>query len=103
MAELGNGYYPTHPGEILKEEIVSRGLSQRQLAKEMGMSYTVLNEILNARRPLTPSSALMIEATLGVDADTLMRIQTKYNMHTARNDKELQAKIMKLRKIVAVL
>ncbi|KAA6303316.1 MAG: hypothetical protein EZS26_000491 [Candidatus Ordinivivax streblomastigis] len=42
-------YYPTHPGEILKEEIEYRGISQRKLAAEMGVSYTVLNEILNAK------------------------------------------------------
>ena len=79
MANLGYGFYPTHPGEILKEEIEYRGISQRKLAAQMGMSYTVLNEILNARRPLTTNTALLIEAVLGIEADTLMRIQTKYN------------------------
>ena len=43
--------FPTHPGEILKEEIEYRGISQRKLAEQMGISYSVLNEILNARRP----------------------------------------------------
>ena len=45
-------FEPTHPGEILKDEIEYRGISQKKLAKEMGVSYTVLNEILNAKRPL---------------------------------------------------
>ena len=43
--------FPTHPGEILKEEIEYRGISQRKLAERMGIGYSVLNEILNARRP----------------------------------------------------
>lgn len=34
----------THPGEVLKDEIEFRGISQKKLAKEMGVSYTVLNE-----------------------------------------------------------
>ena len=45
-------FEPTHPGEILKDEIEYRGISQKKLAKEMGVSYTVLNEILNAKRQL---------------------------------------------------
>ncbi|MEG1546526.1 MAG: HigA family addiction module antitoxin, partial [Bacteroides sp.] len=79
--------YPTHPGEILKDEIEYRGISQKKLAAQMGMSYTVLNEILNARRPLTANVSLLFEAALGIEADTLMRIQTKYNMQTARENK----------------
>ena len=103
MANLGYGFYPTHPGEILKEEIEYRGISQRKLATQMGISYTVLNEILNARRPLTTNSALLVEAVLGIEADTLMRIQTKYNLQTARKDKSLAERLSKIRKITAIL
>ena len=87
MANLGYGVHPTHPGEILKDEIEFRGISQRKLAAQMGISYTVLNEILNTQRPLTANTALLFEAALGIEADTLMRVQTKYNMHTARKTK----------------
>lgn len=59
---------PTHPGEILKEEIEYRGLSQRKLAAQMGVSHSVLNEVLNAKRPLTTEYALLIEAAMGIDA-----------------------------------
>ena len=44
---------PTHPGELLKEEIEYRGISQKKLAEEIGISYKVLNDILNCRRPVT--------------------------------------------------
>jgi plasmid maintenance system antidote protein VapI len=50
MANLGYGAYATHPGEILKEEIEYRGISQRKLAADMGISHTVLNEILNSKK-----------------------------------------------------
>lgn len=43
--------FPTHPGEILKDEIEYRGISQCRLAKDMGIAYSALNEILNCRRP----------------------------------------------------
>ena len=62
MGHLGYGAYPTHPGEVLKDEIEERGITQRQLADSMGLTYSVVNEILNARRPLTAKTALMFEA-----------------------------------------
>lgn len=39
--------YPTHPGEVLKDEIEYRKISQRKLAEKMGISYKILNDILN--------------------------------------------------------
>ena len=57
-------FEPTHPGEILKDEIEYRGISQKKLAKEMGVSYTVLNEILNAKRPLNTEYAMLIGANM---------------------------------------
>ena len=53
MSNLGFGFYPTHPGEVLKEELEERGISQRKFAESIGMGYSVLNEILNAKRPVT--------------------------------------------------
>ena len=55
----------------------------------MGLTYSVVNEILNGRRPLTPKTALMFEAALDVPADSLMYLQAKYNMQTARKDSTL--------------
>ena len=102
--------YPTHPGEILKEEIEYRGISQRKLAEQMGMQYSVLNEILNAHRPLTEKTALLFEAALGlfeaalgVEAEPLMRLQLKYNMQTARKDQSFMEKLAQVRKIAAML
>ena len=42
-------FAPTHPGELLKDEIECRGISQKQLAADMGVSYTVLNDIVNGK------------------------------------------------------
>ena len=48
-------YRFTHPGEIIKDELEDRGISQREFAQNVGMSYSVLNELLNAHRPLPPT------------------------------------------------
>lgn len=102
MGNLGYGAYPTHPGEVLKDEIEERGISQRQLAERVGLTYSVVNEILNAHRPLTAKTALMFEAALDVPADSLMYLQTKYNMQTARKDSSLLDVINKIRKVAAL-
>lgn len=95
--------YPTHLGEILKDEIEYRGISQRKLAVQMGMQYSVLNEILNAHRPLTEKTALLFEAALNIDAEPLMRLQLKYNMLTTRNDKSFMERLAQIRKMAAML
>lgn len=102
MGNLGYGAYPTHPGEVLKDEIEERGISQRQLAESVGLTYSVVNEILNAHRPLTARTALMFEAALDVPADSLMYLQTKYNMQTARKDSSLLDVINKIRRVAAL-
>lgn len=67
------------------------------------MGYSVLNEILNARRPVTTVSALMFEAALDIPADSLLRLQMKYNIHTARKDQTLLKKLRKINRVAAVL
>lgn len=95
--------YPTHPGDILKDEIEYRGISQRKLAGQMGLTYSVLNEILNARRPMTEKTALLFEAALGINAEPLMRLQLKYNMQATRKDETFKERLEQVRKIAAVL
>lgn len=103
MGNLGYGAFPTHPGEVLKDEIEARGITQRQLAKSIGLTYSVVNEILNGRRALTAKTALMFEAALDIPADALMYLQMKYNMQTTRKDKSVADVLKGIRKIAAVL
>lgn len=103
MATLGYSFYPLHPGEVLKDEMEARHISQREFARQVDMSYTVLNELLNGKRPLTPATALMFEAALDVPADALMAIQTKYNMQTARQDSKIMSWLAQIPRVAAML
>ncbi len=103
MATLKFGFSATHPGEVLKDEIEYRKISQALLAKQMGVSYKILNDILNGRRPITTSTALMFEAALDIPAYSLINIQTKYNLQMASNDKTLAARLAEIRKMAAML
>ena len=91
--------YPTHPGAILKEEIEYRGISQRQLAKDMGIAYSALNEILNERRPLTEKTALLFEAALDIDAEPLLRLQMRYNIQTVQKDRSFMERLAQVKKV----
>jgi addiction module HigA family antidote len=94
---------PVHPGELLKDEIEYRGISQSKLAAQMGMPYKALNNILNERRPLSIATAMMFEAALGVPSDALIRMQTDYNVQVASQDRALAQRLAEIRKIAAIL
>lgn len=94
--------YPTHPGEIIKEEVEYRGISQRHLAKQMGIANSALNEILNGHRPVTEKTALLFEAALGINAEPLLRMQMKYNLLTMTRDKSFMQRLEVIRHSVAV-
>ena len=67
----------THPGEILKDEIEYCGISQRQLEDEMGIAYSALNKILNARCSVTERPALLFEAALRKNEEPLLKKKKK--------------------------
>ena len=94
---------PIHPGEILKDEIEYRGISQRKLAAQMGISPTLLNEILNGKRAVSAEYALLFEAALGIDAEPLIKLQVDYNIQVAKSDKSFLERLANIRKIAAVL
>ena len=91
-----------HPGEMIKDEIVARGLTQKDLAQQMGVSYTVFNEILNGKRPVTTEYALLLEAALGTDANIWLGLQAEYNMQKMKQDKSFMSRLEKIRKITAI-
>ena len=103
MGNLGYGFRPTHPGELLKEELEYRNITQSHLAKQMSVPYTALNDMLNGRRSLTANTAMLFEAALGINADLLMRMQLKYNMQILRQDKSFVDRLTQIRKVAAVL
>ncbi len=96
-------FEPTHPGEIIKEEIAYRGVSQRKLAEDMGVPYTQLNEVLNGKRQLTAEYALLLEAALDIPTAPLLRMQAEYNLITTKRTPSFMEKLKRVRKVVAVL
>lgn len=94
---------PTHPGETLREEIESRGITQTMLANEIGVKVSLLNELINGKRDFTIEYALMLEAALGIDADFWINLQTGYNKAKAKHDTTFMNRLAGIRRIAAVL
>jgi len=96
-------YRPVHPGEILKEEIEYRGISQKKLASEMDVPYTLFNEVLNGKRQLNTELALLIEAALDLPAEPLLKMQTRYNLLVTKRNNKFIEKLDRVRKIAVIL
>lgn len=86
---------------MLKEEVEYRHTKQTELAGQMGISYKILNDTLNGRRPLTTPTALLFEAAVGIDAGLLMCIQLDYNLQTAKKDLPFKKRMSRVRKMAA--
>ncbi len=74
----------SHPGEIIKEEVKARGIKQQDLAKQMGVAKTVVSEIINGKRNLTPTLSLSLEKVLGISAEFWMHFQMQYEIDLIR-------------------
>lgn len=73
------------------------------IADEVGIAYSALNKILNARRPVTEKTALLFEAAFGVNAETLLKMQMIYSLQSTKKDSSFMARLAKVRKIVVAL
>lgn len=93
----------THPGEVLKEEIECRGITQTALAAELGVAKSLINEMINGKRDFTIEYSLMLEAALGIDADFWINMQTAYNKNKAVKDVKFLERLSRIRKIAAML
>ena len=103
MSNIGFPFRPFHPGELLKEELEYRRLSQKVVAKQLGLPYTAFNETLNGKRPVTTEFAMMMEAALGVPAYILVGMQTDYNLQTAQQNSKLMNRLNEIRKFSATV
>ncbi len=76
-------FVATHPGEMIKDELKERGMTQKQLAAETGIKPSVLSETINGKRSVSLSVAVALEKSLGISVDIWMNMQTQYNLDTA--------------------
>jgi addiction module HigA family antidote len=83
---------PPHPGEFVRMEVVEpAGLSVTAAAKALQVSRPALSSLLNGRAGLSGDMALRIEKAFGVKMDTLMRMQSSYDIaQTRKREREVR-------------
>ena len=96
-------FEPTHPGELLIEELKARKITQAMFAQKIGVKPSYLNEIIKGKRGVNTETALLLEAALGIDAKFWVNLQNEYNLQKAKADPNFMSRLSSIRKIAAVL
>jgi len=93
MVRIPTSRSPTHPGEMLLEEFLRpMGLTQRELADQIHVPYQRINDIVNGRRGITPSTALRLAKFFNMSPDFWMNLQLRWDLYFAQKD---EARVLK--------
>ncbi len=85
MVRIPTHREPTHPGEMLLEEFLTpMGITQSELADKIHVPYQRVNEIINKRRGITPSTALRLAKLFRVSEDFWMNLQLRWDLYRAK-------------------
>lgn len=82
-----NSYIPDYlvtPGEVLDEYLESYGMTQAELSDRTGLAKKTINEIIKGKSPITPSTALKLERSLGRPAHFWSNLERQYQDEIAR-------------------
>ena len=90
MVRIPTSRFPIHPAEMLREEfLVPMGITQRELADAIHVSYQRINEIVNGRRGITPGAALRLAKFLRISPDFWMNMQLRWDLyHAQRSERD---------------
>ena len=74
------GMKPSHPGELIREEVLQElDLSVTKAAEILGVRRATLSDLVNEKSSLSPEMALRIEKAFGLNMETMLRIQAWYD------------------------
>jgi len=87
---------PTHPGEMLLYEFLEpMGITQKTLADAIHVPYQRINEIINRRRGITPSTALRLAKYLGTSADFWLNLQMRWDIYRSQKNEARELESIK--------
>ena len=87
---------PTHPGEMLIAEFLNpMGITQKELAVSIHVPYQRINEIINRKRGITPSTALRLAKFFGMSEEFWMNLQLRCDLYKAKQSEEKELKTIK--------
>lgn len=80
---------PTHPGEMLREEfLLPMNITQRELADAIHVPYQRINELINKKRGVTPSTALRLSKFFGTSPDFWLNLQMRSELFKAQTSEQ---------------
>lgn len=89
MVNIPTNREPTHPGEMLVEEFLKpMEITQRELADAIHVPYQRVNELVNKKRGVTPSTALRLSRFFGVSANFWPALQIRWDLYKAKQQEE---------------
>ena len=74
-----------HPGSILKEELIERGISQKDFAKMIMTQPSHLSEIIKGKRSITKPVADKLEMVLGIPSIDWVNLQIRFDYNVQQN------------------
>lgn len=91
-----NGMRPIHPGEILREEYLGPlNMTPAEFADKLGLSNSLVNQILNEHAPVSPEIALRFARFWNTSPEFWLNLQLSYSLkvanaeHSKTVDKEI--------------
>lgn len=75
-----------HPGELIRDELKERDMTQKQLAEIIGMPAPVLNDIIKGRRNINTETAILLQDVFGIEARLWLSLQNQYDIDKANID-----------------
>lgn len=85
------------PGEFLRDELEVRGWKQTEFAKMIGQSHRLVNELIAAKRAVTPEVAHKLAAAFGTSAQLWMNLETAWQLSKVKTDTQRIAREATLR------
>lgn len=81
MSKKNGRMPPLHPGEILKEDLMTPlGLTVRGLARDLKIPVSRMSEIVNGRRALNADAALRLSRYFGNTPEFWINLQAAYDL-----------------------
>ena len=96
-------FEPTHPGELIKDELEALNMTQAKLAEKIEVKPSLLNEVIKGKRAVNTELALLVEAAINIPADMLLKLQSDYNMQVTKADDSFMKRLARVRNIASVL
>ena len=91
---------PTHPGEVLFEDILKPlNISITEAAQTLGISRKTLSEIIHGKCILTPEMAVRIAFATNTTAESWINMQVKLDLWTIKEKKNIH--VAKFREVVS--